>query len=48
MHANHRKILDQELGSVWFQYWISRKFNEPVRFWMEISATKSGREPISV
>ena len=48
MHANHRKALDQELGNVWVEYWISRRFSVPVRFWMWVSAIRSGSDPVSV
>ena len=48
MHANHKKTLDRELGSIWVQYWINSKFHEPMRFWIKISATRSGSDPTSV
>lgn len=32
VHANHRKILLQEVGSGWIQYSVSTKFKETVRF----------------
>lgn len=30
MHANHMKMLDQELGIGWTQYWRIRKFKDPI------------------
>lgn len=47
MHANQRKILNQELGIVWAQYWIITKFNEPIIFWIYTRATRSGRDHTS-
>lgn len=48
MHAVHRNILDQELGSGWVQYWVNSRFSEPVKFWVVINATRSGRDPTNV
>lgn len=41
------KIWDQELDIVWAQYCIVKKFSEPVVFWIDISATRSGRDATS-
>lgn len=45
LHANHREMLDQDLGVVWIQYRIIGKCNEAVRSGMKISATRSGSDP---
>lgn len=42
------RVLDQEIGSGWAQYCSSRKFREPSVFCRYVSATSSGRDPISV
>lgn len=48
MHANHRNTLLQVVDRGLIQYPINRKFRDPTRFWMYISATRRGRDPTSV
>ena len=48
MQASHIKTLGQELGNAWVQYWSTRKFREPVVFWIYTNATSSGSDPTSV
>lgn len=48
MHASHRRVVFQEVGSGFSQYCISRKFSEPVRFWTWTSAMSSGMDPTRV
>ena len=48
IHANHRRVLDQELGRGWAQSWIIRKFNVPILFWINSRATSRGKDPTRV
>lgn len=48
MHANHRRILDQEFGRVWVQYWATKKFSVPMLFCIYSNATSNGSDPTRV
>lgn len=34
IHASHKRVVFQEVGRSVVQYWVSKKFRVPVRFWI--------------
>lgn len=48
MQASHSKTLLQEFLRAFVQYCISKRFKDPVVFWIYMRATSSGREAARV
>lgn len=48
IHANHNRELAQLFVSGLIQYCMSRKFREPISFWIYVRATSNGNDPTSV
>lgn len=48
IHASHNRELAQLFVSGLIQYCMSRKFREPISFWIYVRATSNGNDPTSV
>lgn len=48
IHASHNRELAQLFVMGLTQYCMSRKFREPISFWMYVRATSKGKDPTSV
>lgn len=48
MQASDKRVLLQDSARGLDQYWVSKMFNDPVVFCVEISAMSRGRDPTRV